>query len=186
MANIEIRNSVVHIDFKKFLLELSEQTQSTFNYFGIISSDSIDEILQKELSRKDKLQYFIFLENELIAYSFLNLFEKSTKKHNCILGIVIGDKWQNKGFGKKICEKMIEDAWRKGLEKIWLTVHHKNKKAIELYKSLGFEVEGIFMNDEIFEEKYQTIISMALFKNQIEIGQRLKIWKEIEKNTFSI
>ena len=124
------------------------------------------------------------MENKLIAYSFLSLFEKSTKKHNCILGIVIGDNWQNKGYGKKICEKMIEDAWKNGLEKIWLTVHYKNKKAIELYKLLGFEVEGVFMNDEIFEEKYQTIISMARFKNQIEVGQRLKIWKEIEKDSF--
>jgi len=184
MSDIEIRDSVIPEDFKKFLLELSEQTQSTFNYFGVISSDSIDEILQKELSRRDKLQFFTFLENKLIAYSFLSLFEKSTKKHNCILGIVIGDNWQNKGYGKKICEKMIEDAWKNGLEKIWLTVHYKNKKAIELYKLLGFEVEGVFMNDEIFEEKYQTIISMARFKNQIEVEQRLKIWKEIEKDSF--
>ena len=79
---------------------------------------------------------------------------------------------------------MIEDAWKNGLEKIWLTVHYKNKKAIKLYKLLGFEVEGVFMNDEIFEEKHQIIISMARFKNQIEIGQRLKIWKEIEKDSF--
>jgi RimJ/RimL family protein N-acetyltransferase len=184
MEYIEIKNSVNNKDFKKFLLDLNKQTQSTFNYFGVISLNTIDEILQKELSRKDKLRYFVFLENELIAYSFLSLFEKSTKKHNCILGIVIGDKWQNKGYGKKICEKMIEDSWKKGLEKIWLTVHHKNKKAIKLYKLLGFEVEGIFINDEIFEEKYQTIISMALFKNNIGMGQRLKIWKEIEENIF--
>ena len=33
MSDIEIRDSVIPEDFKKFLLELSEQTQSTFNYF---------------------------------------------------------------------------------------------------------------------------------------------------------
>lgn len=184
MTDIEIRNSTSTENFKKFLLEISEQTQSTFNYFGVISSDSINEILEKELSRKDKLRFFTFLENELIAYSFLTLFEKSTKKHNCILGIVIGDNWQNKGYGKKICQKMIEDAWKNGLEKIWLTVQYRNKKAIALYKLLGFEVEGVFINDEIFEKKYQIIISMALFKNQIEVDQRLKIWKEIDKDLF--
>ena len=141
----------------------------------------------KQINKLKKIYERVIIdevENKLIAYSFLSLFEKSTKKHNCILGIVIGDNWQNKGYGKKICEKMIEDAWKNGLEKIWLTVHFKNKKAIELYKLLGFEVEGIFINDEIFEEKYQTIISMARFKNKIEVGKRLKIWKEIEKDSF--
>ena len=184
MSDIEIRYSVIREDLRKFLLDISDQTQLTFNYFGEISLDSIDKILQKELSRKDKLQFFTFLENKLIGYSFLSLFEKSTKKHNCILGIVVEDECQNKGYGKRICEKMIEDAWKNGFKKIWLTVHHKNKKSIKLYKSLGFEVEGIFMNDEIIEGEYQNIISMAKFKDQIEVGQRLKIWKDIEKDYF--
>ena len=72
------------------------------------------------------------------------------------MGIVIGDKWQGNGFGEKICKHMINYGWKKQFEKIWLTVFDNNISAINLYKSLGFEIEGIFMNDELSLRKAKT------------------------------
>lgn len=181
MSNIKILESANSNDFRNFLLNLSKKTLQNFNYFGNISQNNVDEIVKNELNRTDKIKFFTFIENELIAYSFLTLFEKSTKKHNCILGIVISDLSQEKGIGKEICQQMIQKGWDSNLEKIWLTVREENKKAIKLYKSLGFHVEGIFLNDEIENEKYQNIVSMAIFKNKKSImEERLKIWKNIE------
>ena len=53
---------------------------------------------------KDSQHVLCYNHDELIAYSYLTKFDKKSKKHNCILGIVISDKWQGKGFGKKICK----------------------------------------------------------------------------------
>ena len=78
---------------------------------------------------------------------------------------------------------MVKKGWNNNLEKIWLTVQLGNKKAIKLYKSLGFNIEGIFLNDEEENGKYQTIISMAIFKNKkFSFKDRLKIWKNIDEN----
>jgi RimJ/RimL family protein N-acetyltransferase len=183
MSEIKILDSSTSDDFKKFLLNLSKNSLLNFNHFGSITKKNVKEIVEKELNRKDKIKFYSFINNKLIAYSFLTLFEKPSKKHNCILGIVVDDSYQNKGYGKEICEKMVKKGWNNNLEKIWLTVQLGNKKAIKLYKSLGFNIEGIFLNDEEENGKYQTIISMAIFKNQkFSFKDRLKIWKNIDEN----
>jgi len=180
---LHIKNNVSQHVFKKFLLELSAKTLYHFNPFGKINSQTVNSIVKNELIRKDKIKFFSFIDNELIAYSYLIKFEKPSKKHNCILGIVVADKWQKKGFGRKICEHMICHAWKKNFSKIWLTVFADNRNGLNLYKSLGFEIEGIFMDDEIIHKKKRTVISMAIFKNSsINYQKRKQIWKQLEKN----
>src|SRR5579872_6126629 len=153
----KIVKKVEHNIFRKFLLKLGNTTQYNFNHFGKINFNNINRIVQQELTRKDKVKFFALVENELIGYGFLTKFEKFTKKHNCILGIVISDSWQNSGLGKKLCTYMILDAWKNGFKKIWLNVYYDNERAFHLYKSLGFDIEGIFMADEIINKKQRHV-----------------------------
>jgi RimJ/RimL family protein N-acetyltransferase len=174
-----------HSDKKKLaglLLSLTKRTTENFNYFGIISKKTIDSIVNKELKRRDKIKFFSYLGDDLIAYSFLTKFEKKTKRHNCTLGIVIGDEWQKKGFGQQICKNMIETAWKKGYEKIWLTVFSDNVYAIALYRTLGFEVEGIFIADEISKNRDRDVVSMAIFKTVNDtVKKRFRMLKNMSE-----
>jgi RimJ/RimL family protein N-acetyltransferase len=181
LHNLRIEETAEPDHLKEFLLSLTNDTLFTFNHFGHVKRSNVDAIVQKELARKDKIKFFSFIDDEMVAYSFLTLFDKPTKKHNCILGIVIRDSWQGKGLGKEICTHMIKKAWKVGLEKVWLNVHSDNPRAIRLYKSLGFEIEGVFMADEIVKGDVRHIVSMAIFKNR-RFGkkERLKIWNHIE------
>ena len=61
---------------------------------------------------------------------------------------------------------MIEVAWKKKFEKIWLTTYYDNKAALKIYRKLGFEVEGIFINEEKINGKPRQVVSMGLFKNK--------------------
>lgn len=179
MCDLKFEKCVDAKKFSEFLLNLSKKTILTFNHFGEINSKNIELIVQKELERKDKIKFFVFLNNEMIGYGFLTKFEKIAKKHNCILGIVLTDSWQNQGFGKKICQHMIKTAWDKNMEKIWLTVYEENKIAKKMYKSLGFEIEGVFMKDEIIDNDEKNVISMAIFKNKdFDSKKRIKIISE--------
>ena len=182
--HLEVRSSVEPEVLREFLLSLKKKTLYHFNHFGAINTSNIDTIVQKELSRKDKIKFFSSVNGKLVAYSFLTLFEKPSKKHNCILGIVIGDEWQGKGYGKKICTHMIRRAWKDGLNKVWLNVYSDNPIAIALYKSVGFEVEGIFMADEIEGKDVRHVVSMATFRNGIRDRRRarMNIWDRVEKS----
>lgn len=180
IPSLKIKHTSDPILLQEFLLKLGKKTLTNFNPFGEINSLTVTSIVEKELFRNDRIKFFSFYENNLIAYSFLTKFQKKSKKHNCILGIVIADKWQGNGFGEKICKHMINHAWKKQFEKIWLTVFENNISAINLYKSLGFEIEGIFMNDELSLRKQRHVISMAIFKNNLTyIKKRNKIWQNL-------
>ncbi len=167
---------------KKFLLDLKPKTKTQFSHFGNITEKNVNSIVEYELKRDDKIKFFTLLDDKLISYSFLTKFDKPSKKSNCILGIVLGDKWQGKEFGKKICQYMINYAWKKHYRKIWLTVYNDNTRAIELYRSLGFEIEGIFMYDEESEGTSRHVISMAIFKNKnFYKNERMRLWNTLEK-----
>ncbi len=179
--NLKIQETVDDKLFREFLLSLTQKTLYNFNPFGNITSYVVDSIIEKEKTRLDKIKFFSLVDDELIAYSYLTRFDKPSKKHNAILGIVIKDTFQGKGLGKKICKYMIETGWKHSLTKIWLTVFHDNLRGIKLYKSLGFEIEGIFMDDEITNNQARNVISMAIFKNTKGNQQeREKIWNELE------
>ena len=181
--DLVILNKTSKEKFKLFLLSLGNKTQNTFNHFGKINSNTVTSIAIREITRSDKEKFFGFVGEELVVYGFLTRFDKITKKHNCTLGIAVSDTWQKKGFGKKMCQHMIDFAWEHGLTKIWLAVYSDNKIGINLYKSLGFQIEGIFINDEKFDTINRHVISMARFKNGNDYDKkRLGMWKKLNSD----
>ena len=57
-----------------------------------------------------------------------------------IIDIFVIDEYRNKGIGKALINKMLEN---KQIEKVTLEVKNDNKKAIMLYNSLGFKPVSI-------------------------------------------
>ncbi|MBO5530787.1 MAG: GNAT family N-acetyltransferase [Bacilli bacterium] len=57
-----------------------------------------------------------------------------------IIDIFVLDEYRNKGIGKALINKMLEN---KQIEKVTLEVKKDNKKAIMLYNSLGFKPVSI-------------------------------------------
>ena len=47
------------------------------------------------------------------------------------------------GIGNKLLESSLQWADMSGVEKVTLTVLETNDKAIELYRRMGFEIEGV-------------------------------------------
>jgi RimJ/RimL family protein N-acetyltransferase len=75
---------------------------------------------------------------------------------------------------------MIKYAWQKKYEKIWLTVFFDNLGGIKLYKKCGFEVEGIFLDDEKLFGLKRNVVSMAIFKNsRNSVRKRNNIMKKL-------
>jgi perosamine synthetase len=107
-----------------------------------------------------------YYDNErLIGFVAIEDFGTRLKDKVGRLSIGILPEYQGKGFGKKLMLHAIQKAFDSGKEKIWLSVYSDNYKAIRLYESLGFIVEGVFRNEEYSEEYgYRDVYSMALFK----------------------
>ena len=80
---------------------------------------------------------------------------------------MIGNKnFQGKGFASEASRLVIEYCFKNlQLRKVNLGVLAKNKIAINLYKALGFSIEGIFKKHLFHKGKFEDIFRMSTFNN---------------------
>jgi len=84
--------------------------------------------------------------------------------HCGTLGIGLLPEFRGKGIGRRLMQRTIDAAFAFGLTRIELTVREENVDAIALYKSLGFEVEGLHRKAVCIEKQYENLYSMALLR----------------------
>jgi ribosomal protein S18 acetylase RimI-like enzyme len=99
-------------DFKPYLIPKSEEDRERF------------------LSDKDSI--YLTLDNESLVACV-------TVKKGCIDNIMVSPTYQGKGYGKKVTQFAINKALSEGVQPIYLYYIEGNKKAVNLYKALGFE-----------------------------------------------
>ena len=74
-------------------------------------------------------------KNEILAYGHI---EKDN--NNYWLGILVPIKYQSRGNGKLMMNKLIEESKKLKIPKITLSVYKTNKKAVNLYNKMGFSI----------------------------------------------
>lgn len=92
---------------------------------------------------KTNTLYVAEKNNQIIAS--YRLIPKENRQSQTIYlgGFVIKSNLKGKGLGSKILEHIKKEAASGGKKRIELTVDLKNEAAINLYKKLGFEIEGV-------------------------------------------
>lgn len=159
-------------DYRKlteFFLSLSDQTIGWQNHFGKVNDLPRAQIIALEETKKPTSQYAAIsvefgLTDVIVAYGWLDLGNKLEQRFTCSLGLVVTDSFQGKGIGKQLCEYMISEARKLGMRKIWLLCYTDNARAFQLYRKLGFTVEGLFQKQEYTkEDKPRDLFSLALF-----------------------
>jgi RimJ/RimL family protein N-acetyltransferase len=84
--------------------------------------------------------------------------------HCGTLGVGLLPEYRGKCIGRQLMRRTIDAAFAFGLTRIELTVREANANAIALYKSLGFEIEGLHRNAVRIEGQYENLHSMALLR----------------------
>lgn len=60
-----------------------------------------------------------------------------------INNVVIDEKYRGKGYGKVLCQAVIDSGRKNGIDDFTLEVRVSNTAAVRLYEGLGFESAGI-------------------------------------------
>jgi len=82
------------------------------------------------------------------------------------LTIAVHPDFQGKGFGKEAVLLVMKHAFENiQVHKILLEVYAANEKAVKMYKSCGFEVEGIFKNHSFKDGKYNDLLVMSVIND---------------------
>jgi len=118
---------------------------------------------------KDKNKKFFTICIDSMPIGFMGLSRIDKTNRNADAFIAIGDdKYRGKGFGKIAMQYLVDYGFDKlGLHKINLGVFEKNIPAVNLYKKLGFVIEGIMRDEVFFNGEYHNQISMAIFNKDV-------------------
>ena len=163
--NIIIRQAV--LKDAPYLVKKEQEIAKEPGYFCSEPAELTCENVEKMISKLEKTNKGIYLvaeyEKQIVGHAFLEAFHLRLLSHVALLTIAVHKGWQEKGIGTKLMEKLIE--WAKNsdtIEKIELNVRSTNKRAIALYKKMGFYEEGRLKKRLKINDTYIDDIVMAL------------------------
>ena len=156
-----------------------EDAQNMINFYNVVGGESdflsfgagefkrdiqdYKEYITATSSEPNSIMLLAAIHSEIIAIATINSSQKERTKHVGTLGIVISQKYTGMGLGKILMNELLEWARQNGItKKISLVTNENNKVAIELYKKLGFEVEGLLKQDNFVNGAYCNTIMMGL------------------------
>lgn len=89
-------------------------------------------------------------------------------RHSAEIGISVAENYQGRGVGKKLMEQLLDiaDNWIM-LARVGLEVIVDNEKGLDLYKKLGFEIEGTKKYAVIRDGKFEDVYIMGRYNKNL-------------------
>lgn len=121
------------------------------------------EFIKSTALENNSMLILATIGNEIASIASITSNQKSRTKHVGTLGIVIKEQHCGLGLGKEIMNYLINWASLNGItKKIDLVTREDNTRAIELYKKVGFQEEGILKKDTYINGVYYNTLVMGL------------------------
>lgn len=158
----------VIIEDAVFINEIRRQDGVRENIMGIISERiTRTEKFISGLTDNDHMLVAEVEENgvkRVVAVASISVNKSNRVRHSGGMGIMVGKEYQGKGIGKALMGALLDlsDNWLM-LVRVELGVFTDNEKAINLYKSFGFEIEGTKKYSIIRNGKYDDEYLMARY-----------------------
>jgi L-phenylalanine/L-methionine N-acetyltransferase len=149
-------------DFKAIYNLYMHPTVNPYLLYELMDEKAFQPIYQDLIDRKIK---YIFENEGKIAGMFKLVPNVHRADHIVYLGgLAINPEYGGKGLGQKMFEAIIEEVKKTNKKRIELSVATFNEKAINLYKKVGFEPEGVLKNYTYLksENRYIDELLMAL------------------------
>ncbi|UNP79238.1 GNAT family N-acetyltransferase [Bacillus mycoides] len=131
---------------------------------GFIDKIGFQKIIKTDSEEMKNLILVAEVHNQIVGFSRCEGSKLKRLAHKVEFGVCILREFWGYGMGKSLLQQSIQWADENEVKKISLQVLEKNEKAIQLYKKLGLEVEGILKNDKkLSDGKYYNTVVMGRF-----------------------
>ena len=153
-------------DLSDLRLQIDGETENLDRERGEAYIDALgfERLIQTDTISQRNLFLIAIANNQLVGFSRCEGTYLKRLSHKVEFGVgVLKDYW-GYGIGKNLLKESLTWADSIGIKKVALIVLETNDRAIGLYKSLGFEIEGILKNDKFLSDgKYHDTIVMGRF-----------------------
>ena len=116
----------------------------------------------QSLMAHDAPQYVAVVENEVVGWCDISPYTRDGFTHCGVLGIGVHRNHRARNIGTRLFTATIEKAKERGLERIELEVFGSNKRAMRLFRKVGFVTEGVKKSARKLDGVYDDIVGMAL------------------------
>lgn len=150
---------VIKVDKKEDALECNKLLTELIHYEKKFDNNLNEEFIMKSYHEnfyldEDRLLLLVKDNNKSVGYLY-GFIEKTEgiclEKASLLDALFIEEEYRHKGIGKELINKFISWSKDNNCKFIDLKVMNKNKEAINLYHSLGFNDFKTFMRAEIKE-----------------------------------
>ncbi|MBW3000355.1 GNAT family N-acetyltransferase [Candidatus Woesearchaeota archaeon] len=176
---------MVRVESERIFLRKLTSKDATQEYCNWLNDPVVNRYLETRKATIQDLKDYIKEKNHSKKCLFLGIFDKKKKKHignlklepidtkkkRATFSIMIGDKnYWGKGLGTEATELIVKYAFRNlNLKRVDLGVISKNKKAIKVYKKVGFEVKRIEKKKLKHGSKFYDKVIMEIRKEDYRI-----------------
>ncbi|HDR7854648.1 GNAT family N-acetyltransferase [Bacillus paranthracis] len=165
---------IASVEDAEYILSIKQEIILSTSFF-VSSPSEIPSNFKKEKQRiedsveKGGVTLIAEIDNAIVGFLSFSRNPMERLHHVGSFGMGIKKEFCNYGIGTKMLSYLINWAKaQKGLEKICLGVLSNNKRAIHVYKKLGFQEEGRQIKQIKFENgEYADDILMALHLKEI-------------------
>lgn len=133
---------------------------------GFIDGPGFENVIHTDTVSPRNLFLVVVTDNRIVGFSRCEGTGLKRFSHKTEFGVCVMKDFWGYGIGGNLLKQSIIWADSYGITKITLNVLETNTRAIELYKRLGFETEGVLRNDKILSDgKYYSTIVMGRFND---------------------
>jgi ribosomal protein S18 acetylase RimI-like enzyme len=112
---------------------------------------------------KDKRPHYVALvDGSVVGWCDITSLNRPIYAHAGVLGMGITKEFRGIGIGSELMKQTLERAKQIGLTRVSLFVRENNHPAMNLYKKMGFEIEGFHRNAVLIGMTYENYYSLAI------------------------
>lgn len=148
-------------------LQIDGETENMDREKGeaFIDQEGFERIIETDTNHPRHLFLVAEVEDQVVGYSRCEGSDLKRFIHKVEFGVGVQKDFWGYGIGKNLMKESIFWADTNGITKMVLNVLETNGNAIELYKKLGFEIEGLIKKDRILSDgNYYSTYIMGRFK----------------------
>ncbi|MCG2388867.1 GNAT family N-acetyltransferase [Staphylococcus epidermidis] len=154
-------------NFISLLSQIYDESEFTFynpdEYSPTISSAS--QHLEKYITSPTKAIYVAESDEQLVGYVFVNTETYERTQHEAVVYLGVREYYQHQGIGQALINRIEAWALNHHIRRIEATVVTENINAIELFKGMGFQIEGELKDKLFINQKYYNEYVMAKILN---------------------
>ncbi|MFC4409643.1 GNAT family N-acetyltransferase [Chungangia koreensis] len=132
---------------------------------GFIDEEGFKQRIQTDTEHPKNLFLVAEIDGRIVGFSRCEGTNLKRLSHKVEFGVCVLKDYWGLAIGKNLLEVSINWADSHDIRKMVLSVLETNEKAIKLYESYNFEVEGIVKKDKkLSDGKFYSTILMGRFK----------------------